>query len=247
MVVVPVKLLDLRMVGLHAVSEEPRPLRRDLDDLAVVGEYRAPRLAQERSDVRRQEVLAVAEADDERSLMADAGEQIGLIVVDRDDREMSLQLRVHPDEGLREIAVVLLLEQMDDDLGIGLRTERVPGFSQLLAKLAVVLDDAVEHDRELRRVAADEGMRILLGDCAMRRPARVAHAVARDGAVRAGGVDEMLQVADRADVVETVGFTKGDPGRVVPAILEPPQPVQEQRLRFPRTDISDDPAHSDRP
>ena len=47
-------------------------------------------------------------------------------------------------------------------------------------------------------------MRVLLGDRAVRRPARMPDAMARDGAVRACGLDEILEVADRADVVEAV-------------------------------------------
>ena len=97
---------------------------------------------------RGEEVLAVAEPDDERRLMSDADEQVGLVVVDRDDREVPFELRVDAAERLREIAVVLLLEQVDDDLGVGLGRERVTALGQLRPQLAVVLDDPVEDDRE---------------------------------------------------------------------------------------------------
>ena len=127
-----------------------------------------------------------------------------MVVVDRDDREVPLEPRVDADERLHEVAVVLLLEQVHDDFGVGLGRERVALGDELLAQLAVVLDDAVEHDRELARVAADERMRVLLGDAAVRRPARVTETVVRDGAVRAGRVDQILELADRADVVEPV-------------------------------------------
>ena len=61
-----------------------------------------------------------------------------------------------------EIAVVLALEQVHDDFGVGLGRERVPVVEQLRLQLAVVLDDAVEHDRDLRGVAAGERVRVLL-------------------------------------------------------------------------------------
>ena len=57
--------------------------------------------------------------------MADADEEVGVVVVDGDDREVALELRVDALDGLGEIAVVLLLEQVDDDLGVGLGGERV--------------------------------------------------------------------------------------------------------------------------
>ena len=83
--------------------------------------------------------------------MADADEQVGMVVVDRDDREVALELRVDARERLREVAVVLLLEQVDDDFGVGLGRERVAGGDELVAQLHVVLDDPVEDDRELGR------------------------------------------------------------------------------------------------
>ena len=105
-------------------------------------------LAEEGGDRGGEEVLAVAEPDDERRLVPDAGEQVGLVVVDGDDREVALELRVDAAERLREIAVVLLLEQVDDHLGVGLGGERVAALGQLLAQLEVVLDDPVEDDRQ---------------------------------------------------------------------------------------------------
>ena len=114
---------------------------------------------------------------------------------------------------------------------------------QRLLQLAVVLDDAVQHDRQPAVVAAGERVGVLLVDGAMRRPASVAEAMAGARAVGARCVLQKLQVADRADVVQSVGLAQRDPGGVVAAVLEPLQPSEEQRLRFTRPDVSDDPAH----
>ena len=200
--VVPVELFDCGMIDLRAVAEEPRTGRRDLDDLAVVREDRAARLREKRCNVRREEVLALAETDDERRLLPHAHEQVRLVVVNRDDREVALELRVDARERLHEITVVLVLEQVHDDLRIGLGGELMALGDQALAQLAVVLDDAVEHDRELALVAARQRVRVQLGDAAVRCPARVTEAVPRSRAVRARSVDEILEVADGAHVVE---------------------------------------------
>src|SRR5437773_8130430 len=112
------------------------------------------------------------------------------------------------------------------------------------AQLAVVLDDAVEHDRELRAVAADERVRVRLGDCAVSRPARMAEARGRDGAVGTGGLLEVLEIADGADVLETIVLAERDAGRVVAAVLETLESIEQERLRLPPPDVSDDPAHS---
>src|SRR5262245_66280337 len=98
------------MIDERTALVEPRSRRRDLDDLAVPREDRTARLAQERRDVRREEVLPLAEADHERRLVADADEQIRLVVVDRDDREVPRELQVDAVQPLREVPVVLVLE-----------------------------------------------------------------------------------------------------------------------------------------
>ena len=69
---------------------------------------------------------------------------------------------------------------------------------ELLAQLPVVLDDAVEDDRELRVVAGGEGMRVLLGHAAVRRPAGVAEAGGRLRPVRPGLLLGAGQVAGAA-------------------------------------------------
>ena len=75
-------------------------------------------------------------------------------------------------------------------------------------------------------------MRVLLGDAAVRRPARVAEPVVRRGPVRPRCVDEVLEVADGAHVVEPVVLAQRDAGGVVAAVLEAAQPLEQQRLRL---------------
>src|SRR5262249_20661034 len=73
--------------------------------------------------------------------------------------------------------------------------------------------------------------------------ARVTDAVTGTRPVCPGGLDEVLQVADGADVVEPAVLAKRDAGGVVAAILESAQAVQEERLRLSRSDVSDDSTH----
>src|SRR5437870_679888 len=88
-------------------------------------------------------------------------------------------------------------------------------------------------------------MRVLLRDRAVRCPARVAEAVIRRRAVRAGGLLQELEVPDGADVVETVLLAQRDPSGVVAAVLEPLQPVEQEILCLTTADVTDDPAHLD--
>jgi hypothetical protein len=175
--------------------------------------------------------------------VAGRDEQVGVVVVDDDEGEVALQLVVRASDRLGEVAVVVALDQVDDGLGVGLRAEGVAFCDQPFAELAVVLDDPVQDDRQLRVLAAGQRVRVRLADAAVSRPARVPEAVARGGAVRPRGGLEVLQVADGADVVEPVRLAERDPGRVVAAVLETLEPVEEQLLALPRPDVSDDPAH----
>ena len=93
---------------------------RDLDDVAVVRELDAPRLAQEGGGVRGEEHLALADPDDERRLVARCDEHVGVVVVDDDEGEVALELVERAPDGLGEVAVVMALDQVDDGLRVGL-------------------------------------------------------------------------------------------------------------------------------
>jgi hypothetical protein len=85
-------------------------------------------------------------------------------------------------------------------------------------------------------------MRILLRDAAVRRPARVAEARGRGRGVPARRGLQVLEIPDRARVVELVALQQRDPGRVVAAVLEALEAVEEELLALTETDVSDDPA-----
>ena len=139
--------------------------------------------------------------------MSRADQHVGVVVVDHDERVVALELRVRRAHGLDEVAVVVALHEVRDDLGVGLRVELVPFLLERRPELAVVLDDPVQHDRDLAARAAGQRVRVLLGDRAVRGPARVAEPVLGDRAVGAGRVDQVLQVADRTHVVDLVVLT----------------------------------------
>ena len=167
-----------------------------------------------------------------------------MIVVDDDEGEVPLELFVGRAHGFQQVAVVVALDQVDHDLGIGLGPERVAFSLERPLQLAVVLDDPVQHDRELAVVAAGQRVGVLLGDCAVGRPAGVAEPGRRDGAVRAGGVLEHLEVTDRPHVVEPIVLAEGEPGGVVTAVLEPLEALEKEVLTRSPSDVPDDPAHA---
>ena len=110
-----------------------------------------------------------------------------MVLVDDDEREVAFEPRVDGANGFDEIAVVGGLEQVRDRLRRrSASRRRGPRACELVTELAVVLDDPVQDDREIVVIAASERVRVVLGDAAVGRPARVAETGRGERAVRAG-------------------------------------------------------------
>ena len=231
------------------------PLGGDGDDLAVLDHLHPAGLGQERRDRRADEVLAVADADDERALLARRDEQVAVVQVHRDEGVVTPQLAEGCADGGDQIAVVVALDQVRDDLGVGLRGEGVALVGELPAQLRVVLDDPVQDDVDLVGAVAVR-VRVLLGHPAVGGPAGVADAGRRrgrghgDAAVR----ERMLldsrakvrQVADSPDAVDLTVRDHRDPCRVIAAVLELLEPRDQQVPARSVTYVSDYAAHKRR-
>jgi hypothetical protein len=131
---------------------------------------------------------------------------------------------------LREIPMVVALDQVGDDLRVGLGAEAMALGLELAPELGMVLDDPVEDDVDLvLAVAVRVG--VLLGDPPVSRPASVGDAGLGDGRLdrdRAAAVLRMLldrgaqvrQIADRAHAVDLAVRDHRNAGRVIAPVLE---------------------------
>ena len=113
-----------------------------------------------------------------------------------------------------------------------------------LLQVEIVLDDAVVDDDDLAGAVAVR-VGVLLGRTAVRRPARVADAVVARERIQRDDVFEVRQLAGAPAQLDRAVVHDRDAGRVVAAILEPPQAVDEHRHDVLGSDVADDPAHSD--
>ena len=170
-----------------------------------------------------------------------------MIAVDDDEGEVAFELGVGRAHRLGEIALVVALDEVGDHLGVGLGGERVPLGGEGVAQLPEVLDDAVQDDGDLGGGAAGQRMGVLVGDLAVRRPARVADPGRREGPVRPGGLLQLVEVADRPNVLEPVRLQEAEPSRVIAPVLESFQPLEQKILGSPRAYVSDDSAHPKTP
>ena len=99
-----------------------------------------------------------------------------------------------------------------------------PLRSSSALQLAEILDDAVVDDRDL---GAHVRMGVALGRPAVRRPARVADAGAPCERLVQQAAFEIAQLALGAAALEVAVLDRGDAGRVIAAILEPAQRIDE--------------------
>ena len=130
-------------------------------------------LAQEGRDRRGDELLAVAAADDQRALLAGPDQQAGLVGAHRHERVVAAEVGVGRADGVDQVAVVVVGDQVGDHLGVGLGGEHGAVVDQLLLERDVVLDDAVDDDVDAVG-GVEVRVGVLLGDPAVGRPARVA-------------------------------------------------------------------------
>ena len=136
-----------------------------------------------------------------------------------------------------------MVDQVRDDLGVGLRFELVAELAQAFALLLVVLDDAVVHQREF--AVAHVRMRVAFGDAAVRGPARVADAQARVEMFGLRGRFHFRHApgaAHAADVAR-VRVDHRDARRVVTAIFQSLEAFDEDRNHIAIRDRADDAAH----
>ena len=222
--------------------QDAEPVGPDLGDLAVFHKGHVTRVLQQRRDVRGDEGLPVARAhddgrgvlgDDEPLRVAPAEEHQGVGAVDLPDGLAHRVEQIHPPRGL-------LLGQVGDELGVGIRGQRRATPEQGLLEFQVVLDDAVVHHN---RVAGPVRVGVGLGRASVGGPAGVADAgMPLDG--RAG--EERFKAREfalGAPQRDAAAVQDGDTGRVVAPVLQLPQAIDQHRGGVAPADISYDSAH----
>ena len=123
-------------------------------------------------------------------------------------------------------------------------TKLWPSSCSWCLSVQIVLDDAVVHHHDVA-VAIAMRMRVLFGGPAVRRPARVADAVGAVDRVQPDGVFQVAQLARGAPHRQVmVAVQDRDAGRIVAAIFQAPQAVQNDRDRLPVPDVADNSTHN---
>ncbi len=237
---------------------DPRALRvvdrvrlaPDVGDVALVEIRDAARHRQQRRGVGGDVVVVLAEADDHRAALARADDAAGLARRDHGDRVRALELGDGQLHRAQQVAVrgavPVRVHEVGDDLGIGLRRERVALRHQALAQRLEVLDDAVVDDRRPRR--SDRCGCALTGDgapCVAQRVCEmpVPPESCRSSACAARSATRAVLTSRSSRAAPLAGGDDRQPGRVVAPVLEPADAVDQDRDDVARGGRADDAAH----
>ena len=140
--------------------------------------------------------------------------------------------------------VLHLLDQVGDDFGVGFGDELVALIDEFAFEVEIVFDDAVvDYDDAAGAVAM--GMGVLFGGAAVGGPAGVADA---EGAVEGMLAEDFFEVGELAGGAADIeggagGAADRDACRVVAAIFEAPQALNDDGNHFSWADITNDSAH----
>ena len=121
-------------------------------------------------------------------------------------------------------ALDLAADQMRDHFGVGLAGEGAAVGDQLLAQRPEILDDAVMDQGDL---VGRVRMGIVAGRRAVGRPARVRDADLARQRVRGELAREIVELALGAAPFELAVDDRADPGRIIAAIFEPPEALDQ--------------------
>ncbi len=200
----------------------------------------------ERDGIAAEVHFAAAVADGERAALPRGDHQIVLAGEDDAERKGAPQLAERGLDGLDRAQAVLHLvgDEMHDGFRVRIGLELVAALRELGLELAIVLDDAVVHDRDLRRHVR---MSVALGRPAVRGPARMTDSRVPRQRLRQQAAFEVSELAFGAAAIEMAVLDGGDAGAIIAAILEASQRIHEIGRDGLRAQNANDATHLLRP
>jgi len=147
-----------------------------------------------------------------------------------------VQLRERGLHGIEQIAFVVAVDEMADHLGVRLAAEAIALGLQCRAQLAVVLDDAVVHERDAPGPAhgvgagavAEMRVGVMHRGRTVGRPARVGDAGHAFDVLLVDLLEEFGHAGGAARTLQALGID-GNPAGVIAAVFQPLQALDQDR------------------
>lgn len=196
----------------------------------------------DRRDIGGNEVFALAHADQQWAAHARADEALLLGLAHHRQRVGASEFLHRALQRAEEIARIgqMVMDQMRNDFGVGLRLEGVAERAQLFALFLVVFDDAVVHQRH---AGTDVRMRIGFGDAAMGGPAGMADAQGRAKLLGLRRLCHFRHPASAAHAAYLRAVQHRDAGGIIAPVLQTLEPFDEDRNHVAPGDGADNAAH----
>jgi len=215
----------------------------ELRHLAVLEEDHVAGVAEESGDVAATEHFSLADADDEGRRGLGDHQAIGCASRNDGDRVRALDLADCGANGFEEVrraGAHGAVDEVGDDFRIGVRREANAIRFERLAQSHVVLDDAVVHDGD---VTGRVRVGIVLARTPMRGPARMPDPGRTGQRVFGQGFVEEGELAGGAYDFDGLAVMHGEACRIVTAVFELAEPVDQDGSGRTGSDVADDSAH----
>ena len=225
--------------------------------LQMVDIVNAAGVFEDRRYVRGQESGVFRRADDQGRILP-GGEDFVRKVLEHQGQGVAAP---HPHHGAGDgvhradlVFLIVVIHQLDHDLGIGIAVKPVAVAQQLFLELAVIFDDAVVDAHHVAfhfaaagagTVAADMGVGVHQARIAVGGPAGVADAAgSRQGAALICFVRQVIQLSGGLDHLRQ-GFAvpDGQTRRIISPVFQPLEPVQQDGRGLMISRIAYDTAH----
>src|SRR5262245_43938135 len=243
---VPVDALNLRLDLRALPVGDADAATRQCYDFVVAQEEEVARVRQQRRNVRGYELFAVAQSDDDRRAEPRGHDLFRLVLRYRDQRVDPPQFGQRATEGrfkpAQWILTQMFLDQVSDDLGVGLGLKGMILALQLAFEFEVIFDDAIVDDDDPPQAIAVR-VRVLFGRSSVLGPAAVPQGRLAFQRLVLYRLHQAVQLAGAPANLDLAVVDDGDARRVVAAIFQPPQPLDDDRDGLLIADVSDDSAH----
>ena len=225
---IPVRRQDGPLDRLAEFIVERKALRLADDDVPFFQDTVFLGVFQQGGDIRGHKVLPLPIAHDEGALPPDGEDGVRVIAEEDGQGIAAPHLGQSFHQGFQRVALVAAVDQLDQDLGVGLALKGIAPGGEHLLQGAIILDDAVVNNAHL---GGGVGMAVHIAGLPVGGPPGMPDAAAAGGQL---GLAQLFlqgrQAAFALDDPNPAPYGQSDAGRVIAPIFQFGQTIQQHIL-----------------